>query len=268
MTLTTQPIFNDDFEKTLRETYCNGLTDSEFEIYKHVLKRTGLDPFRNQIYALKRKDKNLGQKMTIQTGIDGFRLIAERTEKYAPGREPTYAYDAQGKIVSATAYIKKLVAGTWHEVSATAFWNEYVQKSFDGKPTTFWLKMPHGQLAKCAEALALRKAFPSDFSGIYSTEEMAQADNGIIEAEVSKSVEIKASNEVEKVLSEEDISQEIVDIYIDKNWRETKDSFIIFMKEMLVSKGWNNKQCLEMYKKHPERIKEVFAEWEMNRCGL
>ena len=115
--------------------------------------------------------------MSIQTGIDGFRLIGERTGRYAPGREPTCTYDKEGRLFSATSYIKKMTDDkTWHEVAATAYWAEYAPAPYkDGNMNPFWQKMPHVMLSKCAEALALRKAFPADLSGIYTTEEMAQA---------------------------------------------------------------------------------------------
>ncbi len=162
----------------LKNTICKGISDNDFMIFSHICKRTGLDPFARQIYAVPRKGT-----MTIQTGIDGYRLIAERTGKYAPGKEPSHTYDTNGKLLSATAYVKKQTAdGTWHEVSATAFYSEYVQV-YNGVPSQFWSKMPHGQLAKCAEALALRRAFPQEMSGIYTSEEMQQADNTILNVE-------------------------------------------------------------------------------------
>lgn len=158
----------------LKRTMGKDLSNDELELFGHVCKRTGLDPFVRQIYPVKRKDK-----MTIQTGIDGFRAIAERTGRYSPGREPSYAYDTEGRIISSTAHIRKQTDdGTWHEVAATAFWAEYAQTNFEGKPTQFWAKMPHLMLAKCAEALCLRKAFPSEMSGVYTEEEMSQASNG------------------------------------------------------------------------------------------
>lgn len=162
----------------LKNTICKGVTNEEFQIFTYACQRTGLDPFMKQIHAVKRPDKRLGRDvMSIQTGIDGYRLIAERTKKYSPGREYTYQYNDKGELVSSTAYIKKMTPdGTWHEVSATAFYIEYVQTKYDGTPTQFWAKMKHNQLGKCAEALALRKAFPADLSGIYTTEEMGQAD--------------------------------------------------------------------------------------------
>ena len=78
--------------------------------------------------------------------------------------------------MSATAYIKKQTSdGTWHEVSATAHYIEYCQRNKEGQPTRFWEGMAHSQLAKCAEALALRKSFPADLSGLYTADEMRQA---------------------------------------------------------------------------------------------
>ena len=156
-------------------------SDVDLGVFWHVCKHKKLDPFSRQIYPVfrntKQKDGSKVEQMTIQTGIDGFRLIADRTGRYCAGREPTFQYDKNGSLVSATSYIKKQTQdGTWHEVSGVAFYSEYVQKNFDGSPSKFWAQMPHVMLAKCAETVALRKGFPEDLSGIYTNEEMGQAD--------------------------------------------------------------------------------------------
>tara|TARA_R110000868_G_scaffold295548_1_gene555874 strand:- start:299 stop:1117 length:819 start_codon:yes stop_codon:yes gene_type:complete len=189
---------------TIKNMFCKGLSDDEFKVYLYTCQRTGLDPFAKQIYAVKR-----GNQMTIQTGIDGYRLVADRSGKYAPGQEPVFVHDAHGKLLSATAFIKKRTNdGTWHNVPATAHFEEYVQ-SFNGKPAGLWLKMPRTMLAKCAEALAIRKAFPAELSGIYTKEEMEQADSVEVEVVNSKPVEYITSEQVEeltKLLSECDPS--------------------------------------------------------------
>jgi len=173
-------------KEILKNSICKGISDEEFEVFLMACIKTQLDPFMRQIYAMPRKSKGAdGQwktSMTIQTGIDGYRLIAERTERYAPGAEPTYVYDENGRLVSSTAYIKKQTADrTWHTVSASAYLEEYVQTFVDKqtgqkRPTGMWATMPRTMLAKCAEAQALRKAFPAEMSGIYTKEEMEQAD--------------------------------------------------------------------------------------------
>lgn len=178
--------FNAKQTEILKNSICKGITNEEFEIFLLACKKTQLDPFMKQIYAIKRKSKrpdgSWGETMTIQTGIDGYRLIAERTGKYAPGKEPTFVCDEQGKVVSATAYIKKMTSdGTWHEVSSSAYMEEYCQTTTDKvtqekRPTGMWVNMARTMLAKCAEAQALRKAFPAEMSGVYTKEEMEQAD--------------------------------------------------------------------------------------------
>lgn len=174
----TPEMFNLKHLQLIKDSYFKGASNEEFELFMHVCKRTGLDPAFKQIHPVSRWNAKLNRNtLTFQVGIDGFRLIAERTGRYAPGREPTYTYDKDGKVISATSYVKKQTAdGTWHEIAATAFYSEYVQKTKEGKVMGMWAQMAHNQLAKCAESLALRKAFPGDLSGLYTKEEMDQAD--------------------------------------------------------------------------------------------
>lgn len=152
--------------ETIQRTYFQNMDFDQIKIFGHVCKHTGLDPFLKQIYPVLRQGK-----MCIQTAIDGYRLIAERTGKYSPGREPTYVYKNDGSILSSTSYVKKMTDdGTWHEVAATAYFDEYCPNV-----GPFWKKMPHVMISKCAEALALRKAFPAELSGVRTEDEMDQA---------------------------------------------------------------------------------------------
>ncbi len=147
----------------LKRMICKTATEDELKLFIDSCIRTKLDPFIKQIYLLK-----FAGTMTIMVSIDGLRLIAERTGRYMPGREPTYVYDKTGNLFSATSYVKKRATdGSWHECAATAHFNEY-------KGGNVWNSKPHVMLAKCAEALVLRKAFPSDMSGLYTEDEMEQ----------------------------------------------------------------------------------------------
>lgn len=172
--------FNPTQVELIKRTVCRGATDDELLLFLHVCHKSGLDPFAKQIYAIKRKVDGR-DVMTFQTSVDGYRAIAERTGNYAPGQEATFTYDKDGKLLSATAYIKKQVSDVWFDVSATAHFEEYIPKWWDSKEGKWknpqmWEKMPHAMLAKCAESLVLRRAFPNEMSGTYTNEEMAQGE--------------------------------------------------------------------------------------------
>lgn len=173
-----QKEFTPDQVALIKRTVAKGTSDDELQLFLHIAQKSGLDPFAKQIHAVMRWDSSQERKvMSIQTGIDGYRVIAERSNKYVPGRTPTHEYDERGKLSSSTAYIKKLSGGVWHEISATAYYSEYVGIKKDGTVNNFWRTKPHIMLDKCAEALVIRKAFPNDLSGVYTREEMEQADN-------------------------------------------------------------------------------------------
>ncbi len=143
-----------------------GATNDELDLFLHVADKSGLDPLSKQIYFIKRSGK-----MTIQTAIDGFRSIADRTGQYISSEEPIFE-EIGNNPVKATVTVGKVVQGVIGKFTASARWSEY----YPGKSQGFmWDKMPHTMLGKCAEALALRKAFPSQLSGLYTGDEMAQA---------------------------------------------------------------------------------------------
>ncbi|MCG0066530.1 phage recombination protein Bet [Streptomyces tricolor] len=163
------------------------VTRAELDGFLHLCQRTGLDPFSRQIYLIGRWDKRAGREVyTPQTGIDGYRVVARRAaakSRGSYGYEDTLWCDASGQwrdvwlAEEPPAAAKVTVLRDGLRFSAVALYREYVQTNRDGKPIGLWAKMPAGQLGKCAEALALRKAFPHDLAGVYTAEEMAQADN-------------------------------------------------------------------------------------------
>lgn len=212
----------------IQSTYFKGLSGDEISVFAHVCKHTRLDPFLKQIYPVMRSGK-----MVIQTAIDGYRLIAERTGKYCPGREPKYNYDEKGNIVSCVNYVKKLTNdGTWHEISAVAYFKEY-----DPGIGPFWKKMPHTMIAKCAEALALRKAFPEQLSAVYTKEEMDQADE---ENKYAKNLPKAECVEVKEPSVSQSELAILQDLFVQTD-EDFKSKFDVHMKNM-----WNANDLCEI----------------------
>jgi len=199
----------------IRRTVAADTNASEFDLFVEVCKRVGLDPFRRQIYAVVyNKDNPQKRKMSIITGIDGFRAVAARNRDYRPDdSEPEFDIDANLIGPANPAGIVKCVSrsfkfgpdGQWHACVGVAYWAEFapikeIADDYDwidtgdvwadtGKPKKKkvprgdvtpsvdgkWASMPHVMIAKCAEAQAIRKGWPEDLSGIYAAEEMEQA---------------------------------------------------------------------------------------------
>ena len=218
----------------LKKTICVGSTNEELQLFIYACNRSQLDPFMKQIYAVKRKSKdkngNWIETMTIQTSIDGYRLIAERTGRYIPGRDYTFNYQ-ENKLISATAYVKKLANdGSWHEISHSVFWAEYAPTNKEGQLIGMWKNMPHVMLGKCAEAACLRRAFPADLSGLYTKEEMEQSEVAVIderEAPKASAPEKEAPKVPEECISASDAEMLI---YMTKDDKEYLKKLLTFLK--------------------------------------
>ena len=185
MPVNSTPTLAADELDTLRRTIGHDLDPNEFELFAAICRRTGLDPFARQIYAVKRWDgRQRKEVMQIQTGIDGLRLIAERSSNYA-GQTPAEWCGEDGKWVDvwlsskppAAARVGVLRHDFEQPMYGVAKFSSYCAKTKDGKPQALWATMPEVMIAKCAEALAIRKAFPNDVSGVYTREEMGQQHN-------------------------------------------------------------------------------------------
>lgn len=180
--------YNSQQVELIKQTVCKGATDDEFMVFLHICRHLRLDPLMKQIYSIPRRSGN-DTIRTTQVSIDGLRAIAERTGRWMPGRKATFSYDKEGNLETATAYVLRMDAnGSYQEIEEDADLKEY-QQSYNGRPQGLWSSKPKVMLAKCAEARALRRAFPTELTGTYTHDEMPSADLTIETPDVKLSMQ-------------------------------------------------------------------------------
>ncbi len=186
--LAAQSPWDSTKKQIIKDSLAPGISDGELALFEAYCTAKGLDPFAGQIHAVMRYDgQTQRKKMTIQIGIDGFRALAEETGEYDGTTLPIY-YDKDG-----TAYPELWLkdtppfackVGVRRKGFSAIQWNvgrysAYVQTTKDGAANSMWQKRGPEQLAKCVESGAFRAAFPQRLGGMYTTEEMAQAENTV-----------------------------------------------------------------------------------------
>jgi phage recombination protein Bet len=240
--------FSEEDISIIKNVIAKDCTDDELKLFLAVCKSTGLNPFAKQIYCVKRKSKDpkYQDSMRIQTGIDGFRLIAQRTGKYR-GQLGAYWCGNDGKWVDvwlsddppAAAKVGVIHADFGEPLWKVAKFKSYNQSNY---PSSLWVKMPEVMIAKVAEALAIRAAFPQELSGLYTADEMNQADfdQQQPQPQIQDYVNVDAIKEV-KIIPESNRKSLFAEITaIKKKYDLSKEDLVSHLKELFPTKESSN----------------------------
>lgn len=186
----------------LRQVGIENASNGDLAVFLNYAQRTGLDPFARQIYMIGREDRRAGTtKWTIQASIDGLRIVAQRSREYAGQVGPEWCgpdgvwrdvwLPDEAPVAARVGVLRK---GFAQPLYAVALVKEYASTYKDRhtdevRLSGLWGTKPAVMIAKCAEALALRKAFPMDLSGLYTAEEAELEDRAIaVQEEQQESV--------------------------------------------------------------------------------
>ncbi len=169
------PLVTPEQVELVKQTVAVGATDQELALYLYDCQRQCVHPLDRLLHFTVRKDQKGNRKYTPVTSIDLMRTRAADSHAYAGSDDAVFAGTPGQKGFTATVTVWRMVKNQRCPFTATARWEEY----FPGEQQGFmWRKMPHTMLGKCAEALALRKAFPRQLAGLYAKEELDQAGEG------------------------------------------------------------------------------------------
>lgn len=182
----------------LKRTICKGASDDELELALAICGRMKLDPFAKQIAFIKRWDSRENREvMTAQPTIDGARLLAQRSASYGGqlgpwwcGQDGQWAEVWLGEGEPIAAKVGVINLAFKEPLFAVAKFSSYAAKKKDGKLMALWAQMPDLMIAKCAEMLALRRAFPAEFSDFGGVDFGAAEDVGQMVTEAAQYIEV------------------------------------------------------------------------------
>lgn len=164
----------DELLPVLRSSLYPGASDSSIRLVLGYCKAAQLDPMQKPVHIVPMWDSKAGQmRDVVMPGIGLYRTQASRSGQLAGISEPEFGPMVDGEVGGqrinypewAKVTVRRaLASGLVAEFTAIEYWLEnYAVKGGKEKsiaPNAMWTKRPRGQLVKCSEAQALRKAFP------------------------------------------------------------------------------------------------------------
>lgn len=159
----------------IKKTVMPQASDLELNLFVNFCRTKRLDPLSKQVYAIRQKNGS----WQFFSSIDGLRVIAQRSGEYLGQTAPFWCGpDGEWRDVWLSEDNPSAAKiGVWKRGNTEPTWGVATFKSYGRGKQGNWTSMPDVMLAKCAEAIALRKAFPDDLSGVYVREEFAEGDS-------------------------------------------------------------------------------------------
>jgi phage recombination protein Bet len=241
----------------LKNSLYIGARDESIKMVLDYCKAAKLDPMQKPVHIVPMSVKNAltgkyEYKDVVMPGVGLYRIQAARSNQYAGVSEPEFGEDVTCNLGGADitypkwckVTVKKIVNNTIVEFTAKEYWLEnYASKKDELTPNTMWRKRPYGQLAKCAEAQALRKAFPEIISQHPTAEEMEGKYIKTIEEEQpsqhsSKTDMLKSYLETKEKLVESDYNAADNGVFYDGYpEEEQKKTLVNELRTLILSKN-------------------------------
>lgn len=202
-----QLILTEKQKELIKSQIAPTATKDELDLFFMMAYRTKLDPLLKQLYFIKFNGSQ-GPTVSYVTSIDGYRIIAHRTNDFAGIDEPEYKYDQNRKVTHCTIRVYR--KSSERPFSATVKFSEYTT----GK--NMWVSKPETMIAKVAEAHALRKAFPQDLSGIYTTDEMEQSTH---QPDVVPKINKLQVDKIKQLMGDKGIAVDALKAFVEKVYK-------------------------------------------------
>lgn len=202
---------------TLQNSVFPGAKDESILLAVDYCKARKLDILKKpcHIVPMSVTDAKTGNKNwrdVIMPGIYEQRITAFRTGQMAGQDEPVFGDTVTFRGIEAPEWCRvtvyRFINNERCAFSHTEYFSEACATTKEGKPNSMWSKRPRGQLAKCAEAGALRKAFPDELGGVITADEVneepinqhsaATPDNGTTVID-TQSVELITPEQIKEI---------------------------------------------------------------------
>lgn len=237
---------------TLQNSVFPGSKDESIILAVDYCKARKLDVLKKpcHIVPMNVTDAKTGNKQwrdVIMPGIYEQRITAFRTGQMAGQDEPVFGETISFKGVDVPDWCRvtvyRFINGERCAFSHTEYFSEACGTTKEGKLNSMWSKRPRGQLAKCAEAGALRKAFPDELGGVITAEE-------VNEDQINHQ-ENKASSESLNI-----INGQSVELVTDEQIEQIKNLVEVTNSDMvgLLAAAGNAPSVEQIHKIYAERI--------------